>query len=128
MIANDCLKKFAERRRYPRIKISNRILYLLFGQEGQEAGEQLGIALNVSQTGILIEIHQPVAGKFLLLASENPEGALVEIVGKVMFCQQVEDGKYRVGINFQGDRQDNVAFRRDLIRVFHKKTLLGSGN
>ncbi len=118
-------KTRSDRRRYRRVPTNNPITYVLVDEDGTQIGQGIGSALNVSQSGILLETDKSLRSTDILLVSTDMENKAIEIVGKVIFSKKVEDGCYWSGIKFRGEHQDNVRFRRDLIRVFHQKHVMG---
>ena len=118
-------KTRSDRRRYRRVPTNNPITYVLVDEDGTQIGQGIGSALNVSQSGILLETDKSLRSTYILLVSTDMENKTIEIVGKVIFSKKVEDGCYWSGIKFRGEHQDNVRFRRDLIRVFHQKHVMG---
>ena len=119
-------KSMSDRRRYRRVPTNNPITYVLVDEDGTEIGQGTGKAVNVSQSGILLETDMQLRSTYILLVSTDMDDKLMEIVGKVVFSKAAEKGRFWSGIKFQGEHQDNVKFRRDLIRVFHQKHVLGS--
>jgi hypothetical protein len=115
-----------ERRRYPRVPTKNLITYVLVDQDGANIGQGIGTALNVSQDGMLLETNRPIHSQYLFMVSTDSNDRLIEIVGKVVFSANGKAGTYRSGIRFKGDHADNVNFRKDLIRVYHQRHVIGS--
>lgn len=79
----------------------------------------MGIILDISQTGLLIETVQEVESKYLSLMVSNQTGQLMEIEGKVAYCRKADSGKFKTGITLQGTHEENLQFVKDLIRAFH---------
>lgn len=79
----------------------------------------MGIILDISQNGILMETVQEVESKYLSLMVSNQTGQLIEIGGKVAYCRKADSGKFKTGITLQGTHDDNVRFVKELIRAYH---------
>ena len=118
----------ADRRRFPRVNTDNPITYALINEKGSNIGQGIGRAINVSQSGILLETYEYIGSKYLFLVSTDIEDKLVEIVGKVVFSREISKSVFNSGVHFMGEHEDNVKFRRELIRVFHRKIVLGLPN
>jgi hypothetical protein len=118
-------KTESDRRRYQRVPTNNPITYVLVDENGTQIGQGIGKAVNVSQSGILLETGIQLRSTYILLISTDMDNKMMEIVGKVVFSKATDEGRFWSGIKFQGEHQDNVKFRRDLIRVFHQKHVLG---
>jgi len=114
-----------DQRKYPRVAIDNLVTYILIDENGGEVGQGIGKALNVSQGGILIETKKQVASRYLFLVSTDIDDNLIENIGKVIFSRADEAGEvFHTGISFRGDHVDNVNFRKDLIRLYHRRHVL----
>lgn len=115
----------AERRKFPRVRTDNPITYAMINEKGTKIGQGIGRSANVSQSGILLETCEYIGSKYIFLVSTDLKDNLVEIVGKVVFSREVSKSVFNTGIHFMGEHEDNVKFRRELIRVFHRKNVLG---
>ncbi len=118
----------SDRRRFPRVSTNNPITYALINEKGSNIGQGIARAINVSQSGILLETYEYIGSKYLFLVSTDIEDKLFEIVGKVVFSREISKSVFNSGIHFMGEHEDNVKFRRELIRVFHRKNVLGLPN
>ncbi len=118
----------AERRRFPRVRTDNPITYALINEKGTNIGQGIGRAVNVSQSGLLLETYEYIGSKYLFLVTTDIEGALVEIVGKVVFSREISKSVFNSGVHFMGEHDDNVKFRREMIRVFHRRNVIGLPN
>jgi hypothetical protein len=128
-IENMALETYdAERRRYHRVAANNPITYVLVNERGSNRGQGIGKVINVSQSGILLETYEFIASTYLFLVATDVEAKLIEIVGKVIFSREVSLRVFNSGISLIGEHEDNVTFRRDLIRGFHRKHVLGLAN
>lgn len=130
MKTTDCQIKIesAERRRFPRVKTDNPISYALINEKGSKIGQGIGRAVNVSQSGMLLETFEYIGSRYIFLVTTDVEDKLVEIVGRVVFSRETSRSVFNSGIHFMGEHEDNVKFRRELIRVFHRKNVLGLPN
>jgi hypothetical protein len=79
----------------------------------------MGVALNISQNGLLIESMQKVESKYLSLMGSAQHNNLIQIKGKVAYCRKDESGKFKIGIMLQGTHEENVRFVKGLIRAYH---------
>ena len=79
----------------------------------------MGIILDISQSGILMETIQEVESKDLSLMVSTQTSKLIEIEGKVAYCRKAESGRFKTGIILQGTHDDNVRFVKELIRAYH---------
>ena len=108
-----------ENRKYARVKICNTISYIGSDEDGTILEQCLGMVLDVSQNGLLLESIQEVESKNLSLVASTQKNSLINIEGKVAYCRKSESGKFRTGIMLQGTQEENVRFVKELIRAYH---------
>jgi c-di-GMP-binding flagellar brake protein YcgR len=109
----------SERRKYPRVKVYYPISYVCTDKKGCIVKENMGVALNISQSGILIESADSVFSKYISLTSVDLNGNVIEIKGKVAYCKKNKSTKYRIGISFEGTHAQNIRFVKGLIRSYY---------
>ncbi len=109
----------SERRKYPRVKIYYPISYVCMDKNDCVVQQNMGVALNISQSGILIETADSVFSKYFTLISVDLNKNIIEIKGKVAYCKKIKSGKYQTGISFKGTHAQNIHFIKGLIRAYH---------
>ena len=114
---------FIEKRKHPRVDITNLISYRCMDGNGIQTREGRGKSVNISQGGILIETHDPFEWQDILLLSIDIEDESVSIKGKVVYCNAANFGKYRSGIQFLETNEKIVSFVEELLEAYSK--LLG---
>lgn len=111
-----------EKRRHPRIKTNNLFSQTLTDEEGRCLSQGMGKALDVSQTGLKLETSYPVEGHRISLMTAAMDDRLIEIVGKPLYCHQVDSGMYHTGIEFTGSDEAIIKFATELVRLHqHRK-------
>ena len=108
-----------DRRKFPRVKIFNPISYDCMDKEGILIDQKMGIALDISQNGILLETANIIQSKHIFLLFVDLEDTLIKIVGRVIFSVKKKDGKFKTGINFNGSPDENIHFATNLIQAYH---------
>ena len=108
-----------DKRKYPRVKVSNTISYVGEDENGTVVEQCMGVALDISQNGLLIESMQKVESKNLSLMGSTHHNNLIQIKGKVAYCRKDESGKFKIGVMLQGTHEENVHFVKELIRAYH---------
>ena len=108
-----------ERRKHPRIKVYYPISYVCTDKKGNIVQQNMGVVLNISQSGILIETADSVFSKYVTLISVDLKENIIEIKGKVAYCKKNKAKKYRVGISFEGTHAQNIRFVKTLIRSYY---------
>ena len=81
----------------------------------------VGVALNISQTGILIETSNSLFSKYVTLMLADLKNHTIKISGEVAYCKKIKSEKYRVGLNLKGTHAQNIHFVQGLIRAYHHK-------
>lgn len=108
-----------EQRKYPRVETCNLISYLVIRANGEVADQGMGRALNISQSGILLETTRLILSERISLMSVDLDNNLIEIKGNVVYSRDNGFGMIRNGIRFQGEHDETVQFAAKLIKVFH---------
>jgi c-di-GMP-binding flagellar brake protein YcgR len=108
-----------ERRKYSRVRVYYPISYVCMDKNDCVVQQNMGVALNISQSGILIETADSVFSKYITLISVDLKENIIEIKGKVSYCKRNKSGKYRTGISFKGTHAQSIHFVKGLIRAYH---------
>ena len=107
-----------EKRKFERVDSLN-LSYLLIDAENDEVEKQtMGRTLNVSEAGILLETHLPVATGRHMLLSIGLEDDLVDIKGRVVHSHKSSYGKYELGIEFLDLNPDTFRILQKFIKAF----------
>ena len=112
--------KKLDRRKFPRIKVCNPVAYDCLDKDGVLCEQNMGIALDISQNGILLETAQMIQQKNIYLVFVDLEENMTRIIGRVVFSVKNKDGNYKSGINFQGESDENIAFATRLIQAYQQ--------
>ena len=95
-----------ERRKHPRVKTSNLISYYSFDETGKLISHGMGVALDISKGGMLLETPFFVESGPILLTAIDWEKNIVEVKGKLIYSAKHATEMYRCGIEFVGiDKQ-----------------------
>ena len=105
-----------ERRKHPRIKTSNLISYHSFDETGKLISHGLGVALDISKGGILLETPYFVESGPIVLAAIDWEKNFVEVKGKLIYSVKESAEMYRCGIEFVGINERVAEFIVNLIK------------
>ena len=109
-----------ERRKYPRIDSCNMIACYLLDESGNESSQRLARAVDVSPGGVKLETFQEISSEMVRLMSTDAAGTLIDIEGRVVHRHQIEDGRYHIGISFQGTETENTRYALKLINACHQ--------
>ncbi len=99
--------EFEEKRRHPRINISNVVGYHLFDENKKRIDSGKGRIQNLSQNGALLETSKPLSGSFIVLSSIGLNGYMVKAKGCITNTRKTEEeGLYLTGIEFIGPKDE----------------------
>jgi c-di-GMP-binding flagellar brake protein YcgR len=108
-----------DRRKFPRVKVFNPVHYDCVDKNGNLLDQNMGLALDISQNGILLETAQRIESKNIYLLFVDVDNELIRITARVVFSVKKKDGKYKAGINFQGAHEENIQFAKKIVQAYH---------
>jgi hypothetical protein len=112
--------KEKERRKYPRVDISNLITYCCLDENENELGHCFARAMDVSPVGVKIETFQEIESEMVRLISFDSDDTLIDIKGRIVYSRQTKGGRYEFGICLVGGELENTQFSLSLIAVCQK--------
>ncbi len=107
------------KRKYPLIKIYHPISYIGLDENQHIVEQQMGVALDINQNGILIETACITESKHLIVTAVDHKNNLIEIKGKVICSRLDKTQKYKTGVSFQGPRTENIEFAKKIVKAFY---------
>jgi hypothetical protein len=110
-----------DRREYPRVQTRNLISYFSVDKEGNKLTQGMGRALDISQSGILLETARRIESEHMLLVFVDLENNLATIKGKIAYCKNSEPKKFRTGISFRGTDEENIEIVKKLLKLYHTR-------
>jgi c-di-GMP-binding flagellar brake protein YcgR len=118
-----------DRRKYPRVDVFSSISYICIDKNGNTIGQSMGVVLNVSQNGVLLEASCLVESEYVMLMAVDFNNKLIEIKGKIEYCRKDKSDKFKAGISLQGTYEENVRFVKKLLKANrYRKHNLGVTN
>jgi c-di-GMP-binding flagellar brake protein YcgR len=87
-------------RKYSRVKTRNLICYFSFDESENMTSQGLGIAMDISKGGILLETPCPIKPGLLVLSATDRDNNLMELRGKLVHSTQTPTGTYLCGVEF----------------------------
>lgn len=111
-----------EKRKHPRIETENEVDYILLDTNRERVGYGKARALNLSQSGVLLETETPLEGSFVILMTLDLDGNEVQVKGRIANTRESDKpGRYLTGIRFTGSKKEHknaiVAFVKKYIRL-----------
>jgi len=110
-----------DRRKYERVEVSNPISYKSIDKDGEIVFNSMGRTLNVSRSGIMLEIAQPIKAEYVSLSTFDLEDNLIKIKGQLIYCRRTDSGLYQAGIRFIASEDEKAKFAVQLIRLHHSQ-------
>ena len=110
-------KSIINKRKNPRVKISNGISYVCIDENGNEIEQGMGRTIDISLGGMIIETSVPIESKYILIATIDLEGNLIEIRGKIANSKKIESGEFLNGIQFLETPERQIKIIAEFIKV-----------
>jgi c-di-GMP-binding flagellar brake protein YcgR len=107
------------KRKYPRVDIRVLASFDCYNEDGELFYQKLGIILDVSLGGMLIETDDIIEANYVEIVFVNCEHKLRSIVGSIVHSRKSENGKAKTGLCFHGAESENVKIATNLIRTYH---------
>lgn len=100
----------------------NLLDYILVDDSGRETSRAMARTLNVSEKGILLETHLPLAVGQQLLITIGLRNNLFEFKGRVAHCKSCQPESHCAGIEFIDVRPEGMAILHDFLKAFNNQT------
>jgi hypothetical protein len=110
-----------ERRKFVRVETSNLISHDSISNKGRIVSRSMGKALNISQSGIMLETSNPITAERISLTTVDLDNNLIEIKGKPIYYKRTDSGMYQVGISFLGSKEETTSFAVKLVKLYHHR-------
>lgn len=78
----------------------------------------LGIAMDVSKGGVLLETTNYIKPGLIILAATDRQRNLIEVKGKIAYSKRTSSGTYLTGIEFTGVNERVTQFITKLIKEY----------
>lgn len=111
-----------DKRRQKRYESVNLLAYVCIDADGKEWKQGMGRTLNISEIGLKLETHEPIETQYIVLLAVGLEEDVVDVKGRVIYCNRNESGRFESGIEFcEVDAESREIIRR-FVREFHRKS------
>ncbi len=108
-----------DRRKFPRVDVFSSISYVCIDDKGNLIDQDTGVALNISQSGLLLETGNQLNTSLIALMFVDLENNLAEVEGEIVYSRPFDSGVYQNGIQFRASHPENIEFAQKLIRAYH---------
>ena len=99
-----------ERRQQPRKSIQRKVYFICVSTDGREQTQDIGVARDISTSGMMIETTTPINTREIRIISSTPDNQQIEANAGVIYSMQVGEDRYNTGIFFQGDSEKTESF------------------
>jgi c-di-GMP-binding flagellar brake protein YcgR len=106
------------RRKYPRVSIHVPVNYALLDEKGSIVSELIGVALDVSLGGILLESIDFVATEYVAISFIDMENQVAQMKCKMAFSRKTDLGLVSTGLSFEGSEAEKSDFAAKMIRAY----------
>ena len=117
-----------DRRKYPRVETSNLIDCCCLDEYDNELEHFMARVLNISPVGAKIESFKEIDTENTRLVAVDSEGVLIDIKGKVVYRNKVEDGRFEANgtrVAWAGNEWRQVAERANANTAIEIKKHVG---
>ncbi len=108
------------KRHHERYDALNLLSYVCLDSDGKQWTQGMGRTLNISETGLQLETHEPIETRYVVLLSVGIEEDVVDIRGEVKYCNRGADRKFESGIEFVGVPAEGYVNLKRYINEFNK--------
>ena len=113
--------KIKNRRKHHRVDIFNPIAYSGIDSDGKILVQNISVALNASNNGIMIKSFSEVKTEKIRLRFINVDQKMIETKGRVIYCTQKKSGIFQIGVRLLGTDYENLRFVMQLVRFYDLK-------
>ena len=125
-------------RKHTRVKTQNLISYFAFNKHHRLIAHGLGIAVDISQGGILLETPYSIESSYLVLTAVDKLKNIIEVQGRLIYSKKTSRGTFLCGIEFIGNNERvrdfitklvlDYSVQRNNLFIKLKKQLCGNGS
>lgn len=108
-----------DKRKHSRVDSIYLLNYVYLDADGKELLQGMGRTINVSETGIMLEVHVPFQEKNCVDVVVGLKEEMVPIRGKVIFTRRIDNGQYQSGIEFLTIEPFAIDILRNYIQAFN---------
>lgn len=109
-----------DRRKHDRMESLNFIVFTGVDRENKEIAGEIGRTLNVSESGIMLETHVPLASRSSILLDIGLEEDIAAVKGIVVHCSDSGEKLFQAGVDFVDNDQDKIDLIKKYVAAFLK--------
>lgn len=111
-----------ERRKHDRMQSLNFLVFTGVDRENKEIAGEIGRTLNVSESGIMLETHVPLASHSSILLDIGLEEDIAAVKGIVVHCRDSGEKLFHAGVDFVDNDQDKIDVIKKYVAAFMKQS------
>jgi hypothetical protein len=112
----------SEQRKFERVDTLNLLAYSCVNEQHEINTQQgMGRTINVSEGGVLLETYIHLSSKDTISLTIALKEKMVDIRGKILWCQENAEGMFVSGIEFYKMGQDAFAILKQYLESFYKE-------
>lgn len=104
--------------RYPSVNLS----YVCLDEEKQVVKQSMGRTLNISESGVLLETHFEISELYTIRLTIGIENETVEIEGRVIYSNPLDNGKFGTGIEFSDESAEKQQIWLNYIKSVQERS------
>jgi c-di-GMP-binding flagellar brake protein YcgR len=108
-----------EKRKDHRVKTQNLISYFSINEAGKIISHGLGIAMDISKGGILLQTPDAIQSNLIILAATDKKNNLFEVKGELAYSEKTFFGTFFSGIKFIESNERVQKFIVNLIKEYN---------
>ena len=109
-----------EKRKDQRIKTQNLIYYFALNESGKMISQGLGIAMDISKGGILLQTVDAIEASLIALAATDRKKNLIKVKGRLAYSKKTSIGTFFSGIKFIGMEKHVTKFIVNLVKEYNR--------
>ena len=101
------------------MKTNNLLSYICIDENNGETDHGVGRALNISQSGLLLESRTPIESERILLTTITDKNELLDIRGKVAYSRESGAKIFNTGVQFLEKKERIRQIVVNMIRLYN---------
>jgi hypothetical protein len=112
--------KNEEKRKHPRFDSLN-LSYICLDEDGQVVKQGMGRTLNLSESGILLEMYFPIAEGHTIILSIGLADEVIDVMGRLAHVHTTGQELYEIGIEFVDPGEQTLSCIRHFLRTLSQE-------
>lgn len=105
--------------RHPSVKTQNLLSYFSYDEDTKITSHGLGIALEISRSGLLLETPCSIESGLIVLTATDKTKNFIKTKGRLIYSKKSSSGRYLYGIKFIGKHERIKNFIINLVKAYN---------